>query len=72
LFLFNQFRDLERCSLRPGNVHSADGCQGVLKPVVTRYQSKVSRLYFRAAAGFANPDDFPKPRLLHSNFGNFW
>ncbi len=25
LFLFNQFRDLERCSLRPGNVHSADG-----------------------------------------------
>ena len=26
LFLFNQFGDLERCSLRPGNVHSADGC----------------------------------------------
>ncbi len=25
LFLFNQFGDLERCSLRPGNVHSADG-----------------------------------------------
>ena len=24
LFLFNQFGDLERCSLRPGNVHSAD------------------------------------------------
>ena len=23
LFLFNQFGDLERCSLRPGNVHSA-------------------------------------------------
>ena len=28
LFLFNQFGDLERCSLRPGNVHSADGCRG--------------------------------------------
>jgi hypothetical protein len=28
----------------------------VLKPVVTRYQSKVSRLYFRADAGFANPE----------------
>jgi hypothetical protein len=28
----------------------------VLKPVVTRYRSKVSRLYFRADAGFANPD----------------
>lgn len=24
LFLFNQFGDLERCALRPGNVHSAD------------------------------------------------
>jgi Transposase DDE domain group 1 len=56
LFLFNQFGDLERCSLRPGNVHSADGWEGVLKPVVTRYRSKVSRLYFRADAGFANPD----------------
>ena len=30
LFLFNQFGDLERCSLRPGNVHSADGWRGVL------------------------------------------
>jgi DDE family transposase len=25
LFVFNQFGDLERCTLRPGNVHSADG-----------------------------------------------
>ncbi len=36
LFLFNQFGDLERCSLRPGNVHSADDWEGVLKPVVVR------------------------------------
>src|ERR1700688_3039878 len=56
LFLFNQFGDLERSALRPGNVHSADGWEGVLKPIVTRYQSKVSRLYFRADAGFANPE----------------
>src|SRR4030081_1079305 len=56
LFLFNQFGDLERCSLRSGNVHSADGWEGVLKPVVERYQGKVSRIYFRADAGFANPD----------------
>ena len=55
LFLFNQFGDLERCSLRPGNVHSADGWEGVLKPVVARYQGKVSRLYFRADAAFAVP-----------------
>ena len=34
LFLFNQFGDLERCSLRPGNVHSADGWRNVLEPVV--------------------------------------
>jgi hypothetical protein len=55
LFLFNQFGDLERCALRPGNVHSADGWDSVLKPVVARYRGKVSRLYFRADAGFANP-----------------
>jgi hypothetical protein len=36
--VFNQFGDLERCALRPGNVHSADGWDAVLKPVMTRYQ----------------------------------
>src|ERR1700730_14097968 len=56
LFVFNQFGDLERCALRPGNVHSADGWQAVLKPVVARYRGKVSRIYFRADAGFANPE----------------
>src|SRR6202162_5683572 len=56
LFVFNQFGDLERCALRPGNVHSADLCGDVLSPVVTRYQGKVSRIHFRADAGFANPD----------------
>jgi hypothetical protein len=56
LFVFNQFGDLERCALRPGNVHSADGWEAVLKPVVARYKSSVSRIYFRGDAGFANPD----------------
>ncbi|HZZ22565.1 MAG TPA: IS1380 family transposase [Roseiarcus sp.] len=56
LFVFNQFGDLERCALRPGNVHSADEWEGVLKPVVARYHGKVSRIYFRADAGFANPE----------------
>jgi hypothetical protein len=56
LFLFNQFGDLERCMLRPGNVHSADGWQSVLRPVVERYKGKVLRIYFRADAGFANPE----------------
>jgi hypothetical protein len=40
--VFNQFGDLGRCALRPGNVHSADGWDGTLKPVVVRYQGKVS------------------------------
>jgi hypothetical protein len=51
---FCQFGDLERCALRPGNVQSAEGWDGVLKPVVARHQGKVSRIYFRADAGFAN------------------
>ena len=54
LFVFNQFGDLERCALRPGNVHSADGWDGVLKPVVARYQGKLSRI--RADAAFAMPE----------------
>src|SRR3954470_10349598 len=36
LFVFNQFGDLERCALRPGNVHSAEGWRDVLEPVVAR------------------------------------
>src|ERR1700746_3733897 len=55
LFVFNQFGDLERCVLRPGNVHSADGWEGVLKPVIVRYQGKGLRIYFRADAAFAMP-----------------
>src|SRR5712675_1896601 len=56
LFLFNQLGDLERCALRPGNVHSADGWRGVLEPVVSRYRCKGTRLYFRGDAAFANPE----------------
>src|SRR3712207_5087362 len=56
LFLFNQFGDLERCALRPGNVHSAEGWRAVLEPVVARYRGKAARLYFRADAAFAGPE----------------
>jgi hypothetical protein len=55
LFVFNQFGDLERCALRPGNVHSTQGWGDVLKPAVVRYQGKVLRIYFRADAAFAMP-----------------
>ena len=56
LFLFNQFGDLERCSLRPGNVHSADGWREVMEPVVERYRERGLRRYFRGDAAFASPD----------------
>jgi hypothetical protein len=55
LFVFNQFGDLERCVLRPGNVHSADDWESVLKPVVARYRSKGARISFRGDAAFAAP-----------------
>src|SRR5438132_7865869 len=56
LFVFNQLGDLERCALRPGNVHSAEGWRAVLEPVVVRYRGRVKRLYFRGDAAFANPE----------------
>jgi hypothetical protein len=56
LFVFNQFGDLERCALRPGNVHSAEGWRDVLEPVVARYRTLMKRRYFRADAAFASPE----------------
>src|SRR5829696_1942697 len=56
LFVFNQFGDLERCALRPGNVHSAEGWHDVLEPVVARYRTTLKRRYFRADAAFASPE----------------
>src|SRR5262245_25783175 len=53
LFLFNQFGHLERCKLRPGNVHSADGWEDVLKPVMARYVERDILRLFRADAAFA-------------------
>ncbi len=38
LFVFNQLGDVERCALRPGNVHSSHGWRVVLEPVVARYR----------------------------------
>ena len=48
LFVFNQFGMLERCALRHGNVHSADGWQEVLDPVIARY---ADRDLVRASSG---------------------
>jgi hypothetical protein len=56
LFLFNHFGDCEGAMLRPGNVHSADGWQEVLEPIVVRYMKAAVRLLFRADAAFAKPE----------------
>jgi hypothetical protein len=56
LLLFNQFGDLERILLRPGNAHSAEDWQVVLEPVIGRYRERGIDLYFRADAAFAKPE----------------
>jgi hypothetical protein len=56
LFVFNQFGDLERCALRPGNVHSAERWREVIEPVIARYRATMKRRYVRADAGFASPE----------------
>ncbi len=58
--MFNQFGDLERCLLRPGNVHSADGWREVLKPVIGRYRERGLALYFRGDAAFAKPEIYER------------
>jgi Transposase DDE domain group 1 len=83
LFVFNQFGDVERCALRPGNVHSAEGWRAVLEPVIARYRGSVKRLYFRGDAAFGNPEmseyleaegigyaiRLPANRVLHDRIG---
>ena len=56
LFCFNQFGDVEEVMLRQGNVHSANDWRSVLEPVVARYRGGKFPFYFRADAGFANPE----------------
>ena len=55
LFVFNQFGMLERCALRPGNVHSADNWREVLDPVIARYAGRDLLRFFRADAAYASP-----------------
>jgi hypothetical protein len=53
--VFHRFGDLERCALRPGDVHSAHNWRDVLEPVVIRYRDRKFRRHFRADAAFAMP-----------------
>jgi hypothetical protein len=49
----------ERCALRPGNVHGADGWENVLRPVLARCSTtarpSITQRRFRADAAFALP-----------------
>ena len=63
LFVFNQFGDVERCAMRSGNVHSADGWRAMLEPVIA-LPRHCKGVYFRGDADFANPESTSslKPR----------
>ena len=53
LFVFNQFGDLGAAPYVPAHVPGADGWEGLLKPVVSRYRGAVD--HFRADAGLPIP-----------------
>jgi len=44
LFVFNQHGDCLVATLRPGNVHSADGWDEVLLPAIERYRAQGRRM----------------------------
>ena len=56
LFLFSEHGDCVAATLRPGNVHSADGWDDLLVPEVERQQAEGTRVAFRADAAFAKPE----------------
>ena len=56
LFVFNQFGDVERARLRPGNVHRSKGWRETLEPVVARYRGRKLYRSLRADAAFARPE----------------
>jgi hypothetical protein len=55
LFVFNQHGDCLAATLRPGNVHSADGWDDVLLPVIDRHRAQGQAVVVRADAAFALP-----------------
>ena len=55
LFVFDQDGDCLAAKLRPGNVHSADGWEEVLLPVIYRCQAREQTVVVRADAAFALP-----------------
>ena len=56
LFCLSQFGDAGQAFLRNGKVHSADGWQSVLEPIIARYRSYEIPRSLRGDAGFADPE----------------
>src|SRR5260370_36395275 len=55
LFVFSPEGDCLAAKLRPGNVHSADGRDEVLLPIIDRYRARRQTVVVRADAAFALP-----------------
>src|SRR3989442_15896561 len=55
LFVCNPDCDCLSAKLRPGNVHSADGWDDVLLPIIDRYRAQDQTVVVRADAAFALP-----------------
>ena len=62
LFVFNPDGDCLAAKLRPGNVHSADGWDEVLLPIIDRYRAQGHTLVVRADAAFALPALCSRPK----------
>src|SRR5262252_1217289 len=55
LFIFNPEGDGLAANRRPGNVHSAEGWEAILPPIVDRYRQRRQTVVVRADAAFAMP-----------------
>src|SRR5262245_45325905 len=55
LFVFNRDGDCHAAKLRPGNVHSADGWDGVLLPVIDRYRARGHTVVVQRRRGICPP-----------------
>src|ERR1035437_7831288 len=56
LLLFSREGDCLAAKLRPGNVHSAEGWEGLLLPEIERQQRQDKEVGVRADAAFAQPE----------------
>jgi Transposase DDE domain group 1 len=56
LFVFNLEGDCLAAKLRPGNVHSAEGWDEVLLPLIDQYRRHRQTVVVRADAAFARPE----------------